>query len=43
MGNAITVGKEVAGILIVGIKKVKNKDNDVDNLFMGATLCGEFQ
>ena len=24
-------------------KKVKQKDDEVENLFVGSTLCGEFQ
>ena len=42
MGNAITLKKRPQGCWFL-TKKGKHKYNDVENLFMGATLFGEFQ
>ena len=42
-GECNNCGKRASRYIDCCTKKVKYKDNDVDNLFMGATLCGEFR
>ena len=42
-GECKNCGKRVHKAVDCWAKKGKEKDDDVDNLFMGATLCGEVQ